>query len=36
MKGCMQAEGVQSTVLRKISWDKWKEVTGGWRKLHNQ
>jgi hypothetical protein len=36
MKGCIQAEGVQSTMLRKISSDKWKEITGGSRKLHNK
>jgi hypothetical protein len=29
-------KGSENRVLRRIFGPKWKEVTGGWRKLHNE
>jgi hypothetical protein len=36
IKGRTQTEGVENKVLRRIFGPKRDEVTGGWRKLHNE
>jgi hypothetical protein len=36
IEGGTQSKGFENTVLRRIFWPRRDEITGEWRKLHNE